>query len=1099
MNSTPFDPTAALPAGRVLLEASAGTGKTWTIAALVTRYVAEAGIPIDQLLVVTFTRAATSELRERCRDRLVEAVRFLASERGPDDTTDPVLAHLATCDSSERAGRTRRLEEALRGFDRATITTLHGLAHRFLVEMGLLSRTPLPREVVADQSEIVDEVVNDLYIRMFADSVDAFPQLREVREIAARVAATPDARIVPDPAMAEGVARMRAEFALELRATLERRIRGERITSFDGLLLYARDALVHTDTGRQAAARLAARYRVGLIDEFQDTDGIQWQTVEAVFGSEDSTMVMIGDPKQSIYAFRGADIGAYLSAAGGARATFTLTTNWRSDAPLVRALDTVFDGLVFGDERIAYRPVTAAVGRESTSISGVHAPLCLRLVGRDSPVKQNRDGTLGIAGARTYIARDVAEYVHGLLTRPAEIQGNKGWRPARPGDIAILCRTRMEVDLVRSALGECSIPSVVGRTGDVFRSEAATAWLTLLSAFQFPSSVRRVRAASLTPFIGWAPGRLAQASDEDLMPLNDLVAGWAELLRASGVAAVWKEIERTTEVTRRVLAGSGGERLATDLDHVLEMLHAAHRAGARSLHDWLLAEIQRAEARDEEDETRARRLETDSDAVQVLTAHASKGLEFPIVLCPFLWNVGSGTTRVPVFHPEGGDARVIDVSGGGPDFDEAVAQVNRGSDAEEMRLAYVSLTRARHHLVVWWAAVKKSATAPLTRMLFGRLPDGGGLADQVVLGKNDRPLWQALQPRTAASDGTLHPMVLDHEPTATLYEPERPPPQPIDTARFGRSVDLTWRRTSFSGLTADVEHVVTRDNPETTAKTDEPPPPIEEDQEVVVSADLPMSALPGGFAFGNLVHGIFEDVDLTGADLAERLAAASRIHVAASGSTADAELLAPALVGVSETPLFSEPGSVRLADIARSDQLAEMVFEIPISPEGPAVPIEGLASLIEDHLPADHPLRPYGARLRDISRTRFRGYLSGAIDAVVRIGEPQRFWVVDYKTNRLGADTIGDYNPTVLARAMVDGDYVLQSLLYQVALHRYLGVRLPGYDPAVHLGGSLYLFVRGMIGTATPTESGDRFGVQRWDVSIDLIEAVSGLFEAGGS
>lgn len=1099
MNSTPFDPTAALPAGRVLLEASAGTGKTWTIAALVTRYVAEADIPIDRLLVVTFTRAATSELRERCRDRLVEAARFLASEGGPEDTSDPVLGHLAACDPDERAARTRRLNEALRGFDRATITTLHGLAHRFLVEMGLLSRTPLPREVVTDQSEVVDEVVNDLYIRMFADGVDTTLQLRAASEIAAGVAATPDARIVPDPAAAEGVAKMRAEFAHEFRATLDRRIRGERITSFDGLLLLARDALVHTDTGRRAAARLAARYRVGLIDEFQDTDGIQWQTVEAVFGSEDSTMVMIGDPKQSIYAFRGADIGAYLSAAAAAGTTFTLTTNWRSDAPLVQALDSVFDSLAFGDERIVYRPVTAAAGREDASIRYVHAPLCLRLVGRDSPVKQNQDNTLSVPAARAYIARDVAEYVHGLLTRPAEIRGDESWRPVRPGDIAILCRTRLEVDQVRATLGASSIPSVVGRTGDVFRSDAATAWLSLLAAFEFPSSVRRVRAAALTPFIGWTPARLAQVSDEELMPLNDLVAAWAELLRDGGVAAVWKDIERTTEVTRRVLAGSGGERLATDLDHVLEMLHAAHRAGARSLHDWLLAEIQRAEARDEEDETRARRLETDSDAVQVLTAHAAKGLEFPIVLCPFLWNVGSGPVKVPVFHPEGGDTRLIDVSGGGPDFDEAVAQVTRGSDAEEMRLAYVALTRARHHLVVWWAAVKKSATAPLTRMLFGRLPDGGGMAEQVDLTRNDRPLWQALQARTAASDGTLHALLLDHDPAATHYEPERPSPQPIATARFGRSVDMTWRRTSFSGLTADVEHVVTRDNPETTAKTDEPPPPSDEEGEVLVPAVLPMAALPGGFAFGNLVHGIFEEVDLTGADRAERLAAASRIHVASSGSTADPEQLAPALVGVSETPLFAEADSVRLADIARSDQLAEMVFEIPISTDGPAVPVERIANLIEDHLPTDHPLRSYGARLRDISGTRFRGYLSGAIDAVVRIGEPQRFWIVDYKTNRLGTDTIADYNPTALARAMVDGDYVLQSLLYQVALHRYLGARLPGYDPATHLGGSLYLFVRGMVGAATQIDSGHRFGVQRWDVSVDLIEAVSGLFEVGGS
>jgi exodeoxyribonuclease V beta subunit len=517
MSPPSFQPTAPLPTGRVLLEASAGTGKTWTIAALVARYVAEAGVPIDEMLVVTFTRAATSELRERTRSRLVEAARYL---RHPFETDDEVLHHLADCDPAERAVRRRRLEHALRGFDRATITTLHGLAHRFLVEMGLLARTSPPREVVGDEDELVAQVLNDIYVATFASS-DQPLSLGAAHEIARAVAATPDAEIIPAVGELAGDGDVRACFAHDIRRRLTERARSGRVTSYDGLLLSARDAVVHPDSGTLAAARLRRRYRVALIDEFQDTDGIQWQTVDAVFGDVASTMILIGDPKQSIYAFRGADIGAYLDASGAASTTYTLTTNWRSDGPLLEALDVVFSDVRFGDDRIPYRTVSPAPRRSQAGIRQVAAPLVIRAVGLDAPVSTVGGGTLSVPAARGFIARDAAAYVVDLLSRPAELTGDGGWRPIRPGDIAVLCRTRHEVDQVRNALAVRRVPSVVGRTGNVLLSEAADAWLTLLEAFESPSSAKHVRAAALTPFFGWNPVELASAADDDLLPLHE--------------------------------------------------------------------------------------------------------------------------------------------------------------------------------------------------------------------------------------------------------------------------------------------------------------------------------------------------------------------------------------------------------------------------------------------------------------------------------------------------------------------------------------------------------------------------------------------------
>ncbi|MEX2423835.1 MAG: 3'-5' exonuclease, partial [Acidimicrobiia bacterium] len=665
--------------------------------------------------------------------------------------------------------------------------------------------------------------------------------------------------------------------------------------------------------------------------------------------------------------------------------------------------------------------------------------------------------------ARETIASDAAAYVVGLLSAPAELCVDDVWRPIRPGDIAILCRSRYEVDLVRAALSVRNVPSVTGRTGNVLLSEAADAWLALLAAFEY-ASPRRVRAVALTAFFGWTAAQLSAATDDDLLPLFETIAEWADTLAAEGVAGLWTTIEQTSGVTRRTLGTEGGERLLTDLGHITEMIHTAHRAGALSLHGWLLSAVQQAAEHEDDDEERARRLETDSDAVQVLTAHASKGLEFGVVLCPFLWNKSPAPSNPPVFHPAGSDRRFIEVGGhGSPRHDEATELAATESAAEEMRLLYVALTRARHHTAVWWACVDGTETTPLTRFLFRR--NGDTIDDNVKLVSDER-LWGYLDRRVTPAGGVIAHRLLTDRPDETRWDPPTPTPPTLESARFGRPIDTDWTRTSFSGLTAESRHAAHVDTP-ASVKTDEPEP-IDVEEPVTISPELPMASLPGGAAFGSLVHAVFEDVDLAADDRADRILEACRLRVASAGSTADPEVLASALLAVAETPLFAEPTSTRLADIGRKDQLVEMIFDLPVSPEGPTVPVAGMAELVERHLPTDHPLRPYADRLRALSRTRFRGFLTGAIDATVRIGDPARFWIMDYKTNRLGDPsrtlTIDDYRPAALDEAMIHGDYVLQSLLYQVALHRYLGVRLPDYRPDTHLGGSLYLFVRGMTG-----------------------------------
>jgi exodeoxyribonuclease V beta subunit len=574
------------------------------------------------------------------------------------------------------------------------------------------------------------------------------------------------------------------------------------------------------------------------------------------------------------------------------------------------------------------------------------------------------------------------------------------------------------------------------------------------------------------------------------LPLHDRIGQWATTLRDHGVAALWKAIESDEGVTARTLSRPGGERLITDLRHVTEMIHAAHRSGAFSLHEWLLSAILHAE--EDGDEERSRRLETDADAVQVLTAHASKGLEFPIVLCPFFWAQPPASNGVPVFHPEGSDRRLVAVGGseGWDGHDRAVELVTRHNDGENMRLLYVALTRARHHVVCWWAATKDAAKTPLTRFLFGRVKDSIRETATVV---TDARMWGHLDARVARAAGTMACQVLTAEPATDSYRPPAPAAPTVEVARFDRPIDRAWTRTSFSSLTHDAPHV-TLVEAETVVKLDEPV----DDEPATVDA-LPMADLPGGVAFGSLVHSVFEDVDLTASDRTERIRTVCERHVLAAGSDVDPAVLTDALVRVADTPLFAAADAPTLTDIPRSDQRAEMTFELSVSPSGPTVTLAGIADLLESRLDPADPMRAYADRIRTLSRTTFHGFLTGAIDGVVRLGST--FWVMDYKTNRLGDRTrpltIADYAPDRLDRAMLEGDYVMQSLLYQVALHRFLAVRVPDYRPETHLGGSLYLFVRGMTGPDTPTRDGHRFGVHRWDAPHRLITGVSDLFDRG--
>jgi exodeoxyribonuclease V beta subunit len=1143
-----FDVCGPLPTGVTVLEASAGTGKTFTIAALAARYVA-AGIPLEHLLLVTFTRMATGELRERVRDRLVTAEDGLAralSLTGPN-ADDDVAGLLAQGDGHEIEQRRRRLARALADFDAATIVTTHGFCQHVLAGLGVAGDVERDAVFVEDLRDLVEEVVDDLYIRRFAVVGDKVRFDRAEALMIGRAAVdNPFAPIEPRRAGNESAPGLRRRLAKTVRDEVERRKRRLGLLTFDDLLSRLRAIVADETNGAAVCQRLRHRYRVALVDEFQDTDPVQWEILRRAFGEgvPQATLVLIGDPKQAIYAFRGADVYAYLDAARAAGTRATLPINWRSDQGLIDAYDVVLRGVKLGHKGIAYRTVRAAEANQTSRLLGAPAPEPLRvrvLYRGDRLVDLTAKGFANLNQSRGVVARDVAADLVALLSSGAEIETRHqdgsaaGREPVRPGHVAVLVPTHQHAARVRDALDGAGVPAVINGAGSVFGAPVAREWLRLLEALERPTSPPRARSAALTSFLGWSAEEVAFADERAWEDVHVRLHRWAGVLRRRGVASLLEIVTLTEGLPGRVLARQDGERQLTDLRHVGQLLHAAattEQMGVTALIAWLRQRIAEAAA-DTHNEERSRRLESDAEAVQVLTVHRAKGLEFPVVYYPYLWEPGFVPERCPVvFHdPAAGDRRTIDVGLEGEAFEDHRSRYVVEQRGEDLRLAYVALTRAQHQAVVWWAGSWDSRNSPLCRLLFAPGPDGNVAAfrDKVP---DDNEVAARFAALAAEAPGCIAVERVAGG-RAEAWTAATPEPIPLEAGRFDRRLDQEWRRTSYTAITAQGHEPRVASEPEETVVVDEPDTAVGPTSVVaatgealpapaVAAADDPadlravpllLAEMPGGVDVGTFVHRVLERTDFTAADLDTELGAGvererARRHV----EIGDPSVVTAGLRAAVETPLGPLVGDRRLADFGPGDRLDELAFELPLvggETPGATLAVGELAALLDQHLPRGDVLSGYGPLLRAL-RADLRGFLTGSLDLVLRVrdsrgGGIQRFAVVDYKTNWLGAVagseplTAWHYRPAALAEAMHRAHYPLQALLYTVALHRYLRWRLPGYDPEANLAGVLYLFLRGMAGPEAPRVGDQPCGVFAWRPPATLVVALSDLLEQGAA
>jgi exodeoxyribonuclease V beta subunit len=1160
--------------GRQVIEASAGTGKTWTLAALYLRLVlgherTEALLP-PQILVMTFTDAATAELRERIRTRLSQAATFFdLSAQGRDIPASlKVDAFLETLrhsfDPSLWPRCALQLNCAAEWMDDAAIYTIHGWSRRMLTQHALESHnlfeqtrlenadqlkltlvqdywrewfypvsgdtlqhiTPLigqdpakllktlnemwkeqerkPRDAVAPEvtpTQAIDTHMawqakvettaqtaraawNNAAWQALQTAIETkairgrgitgpnllkwSAALKEWAELGAKVETKTLARLTTTELKANGWAEAEGfAFFSELQKHVEllndkpdtdkhialhaahavgqayKAAKAQRAAfDFADLLQNLRNAVM-SDDGRLATA-IRQQYPVALVDEFQDTDPWQYDTLNCIYApdacTESNALVMIGDPKQAIYSFRGADLGTYIKARHDAQAVnpealHTLTGNHRSSVGLVQAVNHVFTK--------ATKPFASTQGEiEFVKVSAQGKEPALVINGEECPPftvwQMHPQGDADVVSISSYLhhtAQVFADQMANLLNQGA----------ATPGDMAVLVRNQKQADAVRHALRERHIPSVyLSDHTSVYQSTEATDLWRLLRAVASPRQTNWVRAA-----VG---SRLWALELHQVLTLTQDETQWEQLLeqfhqwhglwQQHGVLPMLHQWLHNQHVAHRMLAQPDGERRLSNLLHLGELMQHAEQSlqGEHALVRYLGEQIQ---SQHHDSDAQQARLETDALCVKVITYHKSKGLQYPLVFVPF-----AGAFAVE----KKAKANFAQDDEGDDDSDPTATSVE-----EDMRLLYVALTRAQRGLWIGVAETKndlsKATTksdlklSALSQLLMRQ--ERGDLANQL------RDLWR----------------VCDHIQVADLpelqgirYQAPAAISAPKDALAPTRTHHSLWWTASFSAITRGLVSESKRDEAVADAITDAITDALPSAMATAAAAPEPepesisaWQSFPAGARYGTLLHDLLEwlsqnnwPVANTQAPEWAKQAWGNLLERKASWLQLDdapRAQLEPWLQAVVQTPLplhALNAAPLTLCDLSTEHMWPEMEFNLEVS----HVSATALDQLIQSYIFEGTPRPALQARV-------MQGMLTGSMDLVLH--HDGRYWVVDYKSNKLPS-----YNPNTLQDAVLHKRYEVQYVLYTLALHRLLKVRLPGYDYAQHMGGAVYMFLRGI-------------------------------------
>jgi exodeoxyribonuclease V beta subunit len=1206
-----------------LIDASAGTGKTYTICGLVLRLLLEKDLSIDQILVVTYTEAATKDLRDRIRQKLRQGLEAITTGKSDDSFLQEYLEHIPDLIEAQK-----RFSDALRCFDEAAIFTIHSFCQRQLLENSLESNTLFDTELVADQSYLIQEIIEDFWRRNFYRRSNLFTEYGSDKlnpdvllDFLAPFLPRPSLQFIPAIELKEGcdhLSENEVEFVEAYRAVctawgsarsdvsqdmlnsngLKRNIYKktripEMLTGMDDMAascrpsLYLFDAFAYFTSSKISAATklnetpnilpfyeicenllqiqsnlssqydrcllaikkkltdnfyhefdlrkkrdnifsfddllrrlheafsgpggpdfaraVAQKYPAVLIDEFQDTDPLQFEIFSAIYKKQ-SLLFLIGDPKQAIYSFRGADIFTYMDAAASRLVShYTLGVNHRSTPELVTAANTLFgrSQKPFIFDAISFQPVSSApkIQPECLTIDGQQeAPFILWHLD-NSPVKEEtvrsankKTVHLTKTTARRTIITAVASEVTRLLTLAAENRACINGEKLHPGDIAILVRKNDEARKMQQALTKCQVPSVLHSGDNLFTSDEAREIALLLEAVAAPHDIRKVKTGLLTRLIG------LQANDIELSSsaTEGVIEHW--LTRFKAYHALWNRygfiqmfwtIMAENRIRAKILGFENGERSLTNILHLAEILHQeACEQGMNMtallgyLHDRLAGD----QAKTTEQQLR---LESDADRVKIVTIHKAKGLEYSVVFCPFTWE-GS---RLPpgkgcIFHQQKKTDNRTELifDGGSPELETHLQLAMQEEMAENLRLLYVAVTRAIHRCYLVWGQIKGAeSSAPAYLLHQGvaetavpQQADTALKADNDLIQKtaarflklSDNNFLADLKELAEDSEGTIRLSSVFEKVGTYPFQTENES-IPLNPRSFTGTIASDWKISSFSALatyksaaeqfTSDIQEVIPgQDDFSAIQKPDE-----EQNHQFHGEVKHDIFSFPHGAEAGTMLHELLEQVDFGAVNQTATDKIIYEKLLSFGYDPAWHPAIVEMLINLSKVVLHKNIPDLTLSSISSNNCLHELEFYFPLSRITP----ESLKTVFSQHSMKNTSSMTGSLMEQQLDRLTFspaRGFMKGFIDLVFEF--QGKFYLVDWKSNYLGSH-VENYHNDRLTDAIYSGFYFLQYHLYCIALHLYLKNRLPEYRYETHFGGAFYIFLRGVDQNQGPGHS----------------------------
>lgn len=1198
-----FDLITSPLEGTNLIEASAGTGKTYTISGIFLRLLLEKHLEVEQILVVTFTEAATAELKDRILKLLRDAYSAFSSGRFQEEFLKQLVAGHA-----DRKDALFRLENAIRSFDQASIFTIHGFCLRILQEHPFESGNLFDAELSLNQDEFYQEIADDFWREYLYDSSPFFitfllqknisPDI--LRSSLQRYATIPDILLIPEntipdsfaledqfrkmlkkmisawsevrseikeiflqheglnrnkyrtstlipliesmdtfsrsassaPVLFQGfekfttesiqgamkkghvfpehdffhlcsklqdirnqldiinnrkLIRLKIDFFHYLRKESAKRKKQKNFRSFDDLLLDCYQALERKNQAGDLVDSLRNRYAAALIDEFQDTDPIQYTIFQRIFGDPSrSILFLIGDPKQAIYSFRGADIFAYMKAAAGIENQYTLSTNWRSGEKLVQAVNTIFDKVktpfVYND--IQFQKVDVApVHAEKEDAAQIHDPkaapfrLWILESGDGKPITKTT--------AYQLIPDAVAGEISGLLQDESQYGSIRGKR-ITAGDIAVLVRKNREAALVQKALSGLKIPSVIFSSDSIFDTLEAFELERILAAIVSPGREEKIRSALTTEMMGYQAKNLTELFQSEKL-YEERFSSFMEyhlIWEKQGFLRMFTQLCRIEKIQERVMQYHDGERRYTNIRHLTELIHQADVLEKKGMNELLVWFQKQKESGHERLDEHLLRLESDENAVKLITIHKSKGLEYPIVFCPFTWESSKikNSTELISFHDSSSRMRLT-LDFGSEKQSDHLRSAEKEILSENLRLLYVALTRAKDICyLVWGRFANAESSAP------GYLFHFAGTDDESASTRNlktvdDQALLSELDQLSKISG---HAMQINKMPSVpgTIYSPPTTGNLYLKCRSFTTRIRSSRKFASFSSLIHSYHEEMVLSGYLQKGEDDFP---VSASPETPPSKDRfdDIHLFPKGAVPGTCLHEMLEHLDFSDTDPA-RVQALILEKLVLYGFHPDwTQSLYAMISHLLQTPLDKDYPELTLSRLRPGDRINEMAFCFPVQ----AVTAKKMEAVFQNH-PGPSISKEFTDRIGRLEFGRIDGFMKGFMDLVFQYQE--RFYIVDWKSNHLGNQD-EDYSSETLQAVMEKDLYILQYHIYTVALDRYLKQRLPGYSYEKNFGGVYYLFLRGF---GSPENK--RYGIFKDLPPQKRIEELSALLHDSG-